>query len=73
MAALRGTLQGNRGETSRLGSKASGITARLNTWNGAITVDLEADGSFRVFVSPDNGPRSLIRGNVDTGEILPTE
>jgi len=30
MAAFRGTVQGNRGEVSRLGTKKSGITARIN-------------------------------------------
>lgn len=50
MAALRGTLTGSRGTASRLGSKASGIGADLNTWNRRVRVQLNADGSATVAV-----------------------
>jgi len=33
MAQYRGTLQGNRGDASRLGSKASGLRAVANGWD----------------------------------------
>ena len=33
MAEFRGTVQGNRGEASRLGHKSSGLTTECNTWN----------------------------------------
>lgn len=40
MAHFYGTLQGARGETSRLGGKASGIQARVASWAGAVNVQL---------------------------------
>lgn len=71
MAALIGSIQGNRGEASRLGSKSSGIRSRLATWNGAIHTRLEADGTFTVTVTPFGvGQRQTIRGNVDTGTLI---
>lgn len=57
MAALRGTLQGNRGMVSRLGSEKSGIVSELNTWNGVIRTHLEADGTYRVEVDDFHGGR----------------
>ena len=70
MAALRGTLQGNRGTVSRLGSKNSGIESVLNTWDGEIITFLKADGRFRVTILPKNGhlPYTL-KGNVNDGNI----
>lgn len=40
MAHFRGTLQGARGQVSRLGHKSTGITAVLQSWNGAVRVEL---------------------------------
>lgn len=40
MAHFRGTLQGMRGETSRLGSKSSGLTADCDGWQGGVRVSL---------------------------------
>ena len=51
MAALIGYLKGTRGEVSRLGSKDSGIRARLETWDGAVTVNLAADGTYTVYAA----------------------
>lgn len=52
MAHFRGTVQGSRGEASRLGSKSSGMSVVLNGW--AVGVHVEAtheDGKdvIRVF------------------------
>ena len=33
MAQFRGTVQGNRSETSRLGHKTTGLTTECNGWN----------------------------------------
>ena len=33
MAPFRGTIQGSRGEASRLGHKSSGLTLRANGWD----------------------------------------
>lgn len=41
MANFRGTLKGQRGEASRLGSKKTGLVATVNGWN--IGVHIEAD------------------------------
>lgn len=40
MAQFYGTVQGSRGETSRLGDKGSGLTARLMSWEGMVCVYL---------------------------------
>lgn len=40
MAQFLGTVQGQRGEASRLGSKATGLTTCAASWQGAIKVDL---------------------------------
>jgi hypothetical protein len=47
MAQFRGTLQGQRGETSRLGSKKSGLRARLAGWAGSVVVRLFSDEGGR--------------------------
>lgn len=45
MAQFRGTIQGFRGEASRLGSKDSGLHVTAASWQGAVCVDLfEANG-----------------------------
>ena len=74
MAALRGTLEGNRGTVSRLGSKNSGICSELNTWNGTIVTRLEANGEFTVLICEylTDDPRKakvISKGNVDTLEV----
>ena len=43
MAKYYGTLQGNRGQASRLGSTASGISASVQSWAGSLTVSLDGD------------------------------
>jgi len=45
MAHFRAVIQGQRGEASRLGSKATGISANVASWQGGVDVRLwEADG-----------------------------
>ena len=39
MAQFRASMQGQRGEASRLGGKSSGISARVNGWRLGIDVD----------------------------------
>jgi hypothetical protein len=43
MAHFRGTIKGVRGEASRLGTKASGLTANIASWQGAVDVRLWHD------------------------------
>lgn len=38
MAQFRSTINGSRGEASRLGTKASGIRTETNGWTGGVTV-----------------------------------
>lgn len=38
MAQFRATIQGTRGEASRLGSKQSGLTVTANGWNAGVRV-----------------------------------
>lgn len=65
MAALIGFLRGSRGEVSRLGSKSSGISARLQTWYGVVQVDLQVDGTFEIIYGELNGVnRESMRGKV---------
>ena len=70
MAALRGTLEGNRGTVSRLGSKNSGIQSTLNTWDGRIVTKLDSDGDFSVYIEPFGGHHPYrLSGNVNDGNI----
>lgn len=43
MAHFYGYLTGNRGTVTRCGSKKSGITAHLRSWNNDVYISLEAD------------------------------
>lgn len=40
MAHFYGRMEGNRGETTRCGTKGSGIVARLGSWTGGVRVHL---------------------------------
>ena len=40
MAHFYGTIRGQRGEASRLGGKASGLTVYAASWQGAVRVTL---------------------------------
>ena len=43
MAQFRGSMKGQRGEASRLGSKVSGLDAHIASWSGAVRVRLWYD------------------------------
>lgn len=49
MAAFMGRVQGHRGEATRLGSRASGITADARSWEIGVRVQgrLDAEGEER--------------------------
>ena len=54
MAHFYGTLQGNRGEASRLGTKSSGLDVVAASWEGAVRVSVSYDeqsGKDVVYVS----------------------
>lgn len=64
MANLYGRLQGNRGQTTRVGSTL--IDSTLETWDGEIRTTLTKDGSFVVMIGPKNGADMIIAvGNVN--------
>lgn len=58
MARFRGTIQGHRGEASRLGTASSGLRTDAAGWQGAVTVWLyDKDGidMARVELTPHHG------------------
>jgi len=66
MAALLGRLRGNRKEVTRLGSKGSGIQAKLETWEGSVESRLEANGDFTIRIGDKGHPGlTVLRGNVN--------
>lgn len=75
MAHFYGLLQGNRGQASRLGTKASGLSVTAASWSGAIDVDLyERDGVdyARVTLKPWQGQgtrRDLYDGPVSGAKV----
>jgi hypothetical protein len=40
MAQFRGTIKGNRGQASRLGTKATGLSVTANGWNIGVDANL---------------------------------
>lgn len=52
MAHYRGTIQGSRGEASRLGHKSTGLVVEAQSWSGKIVTRLfERDGQDMAVVS----------------------
>lgn len=45
MAHFYGMLRGSRGETTRLGSKDSGLKTTAASWSGAVDVNLYVDSA----------------------------
>lgn len=68
MARYRATIQGNRGQASRLGTTASGITARVNGWNVGVLIHDSANGeedAFDVYATGgSNGRLGALIGTV---------
>jgi hypothetical protein len=74
MAALYGRMSGARGEVTRTGTPGSGIQAKLETWEGSVKVELQADGSFEVWMGDKSNPRIMVaQGNVNTREAWATD
>lgn len=58
MAQFYGSMKGNRGQTTRMGSKASGMTAHIRGWDIGVRVDLShRDGVDYVQVYRTSGSR----------------
>jgi hypothetical protein len=67
MANLIGYIDSDRSKTHRISSNF--ITARLETWEGAVEVTLHKSGKFEVFMGPKDGHGAkLAEGNVNERE-----
>lgn len=69
MARFRGTLQGQRGQVSRLDSSKSGLAATINGWNVGIEVNAVYDPTtkkdvIRVWVTGGNNQPSHKRHQI---------
>ena len=60
MAALLGSVKGTRGEATRLGSAASGMEVRAQTWQTFARIGLGADGSGLFTLKDDSGRTILV-------------
>jgi len=74
MARYRATIQGDRGETSRLGTAKSGITAYINGWNIGVRVAIQPDPADPnkdcIWVISTGGSNNMVVKGYKTLEIL---
>lgn len=76
MAQFRGTVSGQRGEASRLGSKNSGLVVTANGWNAGVTVDVSHIDGEDVFIvyrtggSGGSGGKEIIARFTDAKETV---
>jgi hypothetical protein len=75
MAQFRATIEGQRGATSRLGSKKSGLYVNVNGWHDGVKVTAYYDAAtdsdvFQVFATGgSNGAKeSLFVGKIVNGK-----
>lgn len=79
MAQFLGSVQGQRGEVTRLGSKSSGLTVKANGWTTGIRVDAShEDGKdvFRIYRTAGSGyslSTQLVAMVDHDGNILPAK
>lgn len=52
MARYYGSLQGNKGEASRMGTPSSGINAHIRGWNVGVKVQIQPD--------PDDDTKDIV-------------
>lgn len=77
MAHFRGTIQGARGEASRLGHKTSGLTTTNNGWHQGVKVRAWVDGEGHdihdiiITGGSDRGMQSTLIGRVIDGQYCP--
>ena len=70
MARYYGTIQGRRGEASRLGDRTSGIRASVCSWAGRVETSIEAgadDGHIVHIRAESHGSSSNPTGPIFTG------
>ena len=73
MAQYRGTIQGNRGETSRLGTKSSGLVSFINGWNAGIKVRAfyDKETNEACFIVWSTGGSNPMQSNKLLGVLTP--
>lgn len=70
MAQFQSDIQGHRGQASRLGSKASGITANVRSWEGQITVAMWHNERENCdYVSIYSGPHGTSAHRLYVGKV----
>ena len=71
MSTFYGTLQGCRGEATRCGSRASGIKASAQSWDGSIITELSYtdDDELLVRICVTDGSSSYMSGATWRGTI----
>lgn len=73
MAHFYGTLEGNRGQATRMGTKASGLSTIAASWEGAVSVEIQhheetGKDTFTISLIPWHGNginRTIATGNLD--------
>ena len=74
MARFYGSMQGNRGEATRMGSANSGFSAHIRGWNVGCEVEMSVDDEGRDVCSvyrtegSDGGGRVLVAVFVEGGQ-----
>ena len=75
MAHFRGTLQGSRGEASRLGTKGSDLIVTADGWNFGVVVtlsynsELDEDEAFITLTSGSDGGPTRFLGKYRKGDL----
>lgn len=66
MARFYGSMKGSRGQTTRMGSPASGMTAHIRGWHVGVRVEIvDNEGKDQIIVYRTGGSNEP-----ETGEIL---
>lgn len=53
MSALYGSIVGNRGMATRMGSVNSGIKGSVQSWNGSVITSMDLDKDYKPIVTID--------------------
>lgn len=62
MAQFRATIQGQRGQASRLGSKSGGMSATVNGWNVGVSIEASHENGRDIIRVYENGGSNGSRG-----------
>ena len=69
MARFLGSVQGSRGEATRLGTPNSGMSARVQGWRSGVRVEAYAEGDEDVFVIHSTGGSNGSSSEVTIGTV----